>query len=265
MFVLRGVHKLVMCKKLRRNEVTKMGKIALEVSHVSIDYKNLMHMSLHQSLLKKEVKRAELIRAVNDVSFEVEKGKILGIIGRNGSGKTTLLRSIAGIFRPDEGYIDTKGNRVSLMAIGIGFNANNTGRENILKSGMLLGCKLDYVKEHMEEIIDFSELGDFIDRPVRTYSSGMYSKLSFAVTAILETDIMLVDEVLSVGDEHFRKKSYKKMEELMLSNRTVLIVSHATDTLKKFCDSVLWINDGNFIQMGNTEEVLEEYDKFMQL
>jgi len=242
-----------------------MSEVALEVSHVSIDYKNLMHMSLHQSLLKKEVKRAESIRAVNDVSFEVERGKILGIIGRNGSGKTTLLRSIAGIFRPDEGYIDTKGNRVSLMAIGIGFNANNTGRENILKSGMLLGCKLDYVKERMDEIIEFSELGDFIDRPVRTYSSGMYSKLSFSVTAILDTDIMLVDEVLSVGDERFRKKSYKKMEELMLSNRTVLIVSHATSTLQKFCDSVLWINDGNFVQMGNTEEVLKEYDKFMQL
>ena len=129
----------------------------------------------------------------------------------------------------------------------------------------LLGCKLDYVKEHMEEIIEFSELGDFIDRPVRTYSSGMYSKLSFAVTAILDTDIMLVDEVLSVGDEHFRKKSYKKMEELMLSNRTVLIVSHATNTLKKFCDKVLWINDGNFVQLGDTDDVLAEYDKFMQL
>ena len=151
------------------------------------------------------------------------------------------------------------------MAIGIGFNGNNTGRENILKSGMLLGCKLDYVKEHMEKIIEFSELGDFIDRPVRTYSSGMYSKLSFSITAILDTDIMLVDEVLSVGDEHFRKKSYKKMEDLMLSNRTVLIVSHATDTLKKFCDKVLWINDGNFVQLGDTEDVLAEYDKFMQL
>ena len=215
-----------------------MRDIALEVNHVSIDYKNLMHMSMHQALLKKDVKRADIIRAVDDISFTVEKGKIFGIIGRSGSGKTTLLRSIAGIFRPDEGYIDTKGNRVSLMAIGIGFNPNNTGRENILKSGMLLGCKLDYVKEHMEEIIEFSELGEFIERPVRTYSSGMYSKLSFAVTAILDTDIMLVDEVLSVGDEHFRKKSYKKMEELMLSNRTVLIVSHATDTLKKFCDEI---------------------------
>lgn len=242
-----------------------MGDIALEVSHVSIDYKNLMHMSMHQALLKKDVKRADIIRAVDDVSFTVEKGKILGIVGRNGSGKTTLLRSIAGIFQPDEGYIGTLGNRVSLMAIGIGFNANNTGRENILKSGMLLGCKLDYVKEHMEEIIEFSELGDFIDRPVRTYSSGMYSKLSFAVTAILDTDIMLVDEVLSVGDEHFRQKSYKKMEELMMSDRTVLIVSHATNTLKKFCDNVLWINDGHFMKLGKTDEVLADYDEFMKL
>lgn len=242
-----------------------MKNIALEVNHVSIDYRNLMHMSMHQSLLQKGVKRAEIIRAVDDVSFSVEKGKILGIVGRNGSGKTTLLRSIAGIFRPDEGYIDTKGNHVSLMAIGIGFNPNNTGRENILKSGMLLGCKLEYIKEHMDEIVEFSELGDFIDRPVRTYSSGMYSKLSFAVTAILDTDIMLVDEVLSVGDEHFRQKSYKKMEELMLSNRTVVIVSHATDTLKKFCDQVLWINDGKFMKLGDTEEVLAEYDQFMKL
>lgn len=242
-----------------------MGNIALEVNHVSIDYKNLMHMSMHQSLLKKKDKKVDIIRAVDDVSFSVEQGKILGIVGRNGSGKTTLLRSIAGIFRPDEGTIDTKGNRVSLMAIGIGFNPNNTGRENILKSGMLLGCDLDYVKEHMEEIIEFSELGDFIERPVRTYSSGMYSKLSFAVTAILDTDIMLVDEVLSVGDEHFRQKSYKKMEELMMSDRTVLIVSHATNTLKKFCNQVLWINDGKFIKLGDTEEVLDEYEASMRL
>ena len=117
----------------------------------------------------------------------------------------------------------------------------------------------------MQEIIDFSELGDFIERPVRTYSSGMYSKLSFAVTAILDTDIMLVDEVLSVGDEHFRQKSYNKMEELMRSGRTVLIVSHATETLKKFCDQVLWINDSKFVKLGDTEEVLDEYDRFMKL
>lgn len=240
-------------------------KVALSISHVSIDYHDLSHMSLAKSLKEGEIKKANVVRAVNNVSFSVNQGEILGIVGRNGSGKTTLLRSVAGIFQPDEGIIETYGNRVSLMAIGIGFNGNNTGRENILKSGMLLGCKLDYVKAHMDEIIDFSELGDFIDRPVRTYSSGMYSKLSFAVTAMLDTDVMLVDEVLSVGDEHFRKKSYKRMEELMMSNRTVLIVSHATDTLKKFCDKVLWINDGTLVKIGPTEEVLEEYDKSMQL
>lgn len=242
-----------------------MDNVALEVSHVSIDYKDLSHMSLHQSLVKDGVRRADVVHAVKDISFTVNQGEILGIVGRNGSGKSTLLRSIAGIFQPDEGIIDTKGNRVSLMAIGIGFNGNNTGRENILKSGMLLGCELDYVKAHMDEIIEFSELGDFIERPVRTYSSGMYSKLSFAVTAILDTDIMLVDEVLSVGDERFRQKSYKKMEDLMLSDRTVLIVSHATNTLKKFCNKVLWINDGQYMMLGETEDVLGEYDRFMQL
>lgn len=239
--------------------------IALTASHVSIDYRDISHMSLAKSIKKETLKVNPIVRAVNDVSFEVRKGEILGIVGRNGSGKTTLLRSIAGIFQPDEGYIDTHGNRVSLMAIGIGFNGNNTGRENIIKSGMLLGRSLDYINSHMDEIIEFSELGDFIERPVRTYSSGMYSKLSFAVTAILDTDIMLVDEVLSVGDEHFRKKSFKKMEDLMKSDRTVLIVSHATNTLKQFCDRVLWINDGQFMMIGNTDDVLAEYDKSMQL
>ncbi len=241
------------------------NEIALSVDHVSIDYRDISHMSLSKSLRKGGVKLSNVVRAVNDVSFEVKKGEILGIVGRNGSGKTTLLRSVAGIFQPDEGRIDTHDNRVSLMAIGIGFNGNNTGRENILKSGMLLGCDIDYVKDHMDEIIEFSELGDFIDRPVRTYSSGMYSKLSFSVTAILDTDIMLVDEVLSVGDEHFRKKSFAKMEELMRSDRTVLIVSHATNTLEKFCDRVLWINDGQFMQIGATSEVLKAYDISQQL
>lgn len=242
-----------------------MSELALDVSHVSIDYTNLSNMRLARTFAKGEVKKADVVRAVNDVSFSVKKGEILGIVGRNGSGKTTLLRSVAGIFQPDEGTINTFGNRVSLMAIGIGFNPNNTGRENILKSGMLLGCSLDYVKEHMDEIIEFSELGDFIDRPVRTYSSGMYSKLSFSVTAVLDTDIMLVDEVLSVGDEHFRQKSFKKMEDLMLSDRTVLIVSHATDTLKQFCDKVLWINDGQFVELGPTADVLTRYDESMNL
>lgn len=238
-------------------------EIALELQHVSINYSDIAHVSMVKNLLKNEVKKADVVRAVRDVSFTVNSGEILGIVGRNGSGKTTLLRSIAGVFQADEGVIDLKGNKAALMAIGIGFNPNNTGRENIIKSGLLLGCEMGYVMDKMNEIIEFSELGDFIDRPVRTYSSGMYSKLSFSVTAILDTDIMLVDEVLSVGDEHFRKKSYAKMEELMRSNRTVLIVSHATDTLKEFCNRILWLNDGEMVKIGDTESVLEEYNQFM--
>ena len=238
-----------------------MSEIALEVNHVSIDYKNLMHMSMHQALLKKDVKRADIVRAVDDVSFSVEKGKILGIVGRNGSGKTTLLRSIARIFRPDEGWIDTKGNRVSLMAIGIGFNPNNTGRENILKSGMLLGCSLDYVKEHMEEIIEFSELGDFIDTPIRTYSSGMYMRLAFSVAINVDADIILIDEILAVGDQHFQEKCMDKMLELKNSGKTIVFVSHSAGAVKFLCDRAVWLKDGIVEMDGKTEDVLNEYEK----
>ena len=144
------------------------------------------------------------------MSFNVPKGNILGIVGKNGSGKSTMLNAIAGIFAPDSGTIDLKGNSVSLLSIGVGFQRELTGRENIILSGMLLGFSEKAVRERMEEIIEFSELGKFIDAPVRTYSSGMYSKLAFSITAILETDIMLIDEVLSVGDARFKKKVITK-------------------------------------------------------
>ncbi|MEE0928012.1 MAG: ABC transporter ATP-binding protein, partial [Acutalibacteraceae bacterium] len=138
------------------------------------------------------------------------------------------------------------------------------GRENIYLSGMLLGFSREKIEQHIEEIIEFSELGKFIDRPVKTYSSGMYSKLAFSITAILETEIMLIDEVLSVGDAKFKKKSYEKMRELISDkNRTVIIVSHSTETLQKLCDNILWIHDGEIKMMGKTDEVLPEYNKFM--
>lgn len=243
-----------------------MKEIAIEVKDLCIDYRNLSHMSIHQCLMnKKALKMADVVHAVRGVSFEVEKGEILGIIGRNGSGKSTLLKSVAGIFQPDKGYIDTKNSRVSLMSIGVGFKPEVTGRENIMISGMLLGFSPEYAREKMEEIIEFSELGEFIDRPVRTYSSGMYSKLTFSITAVLDTEIMLVDEVLSVGDEHFKKKSLAKMQELILDkDRTVLIVSHAINVLRELCTKVMWLHDGVIKMIGNTEDVLNEYESFMQ-
>lgn len=243
-----------------------MKEIALEVKDLCIDYRNLHHQSLHQSLKKrKENINKDIIHAVKNVSFKVEKGEIVGIVGKNGSGKSTMLKSIAGIFQPDSGIIDLKDSRVSLMSIGVGFKSENTGRENIMISSMLLGFTSEQAVEKMEEIIEFAEIGDFIDRPVRTYSSGMYSKLTFAITAVLDTEIMLVDEVLSVGDAQFRKKSFEKMQSLILDDsRTVIIVSHDLATLRKLCTRVLWLHDGELKMHGETEEVLPVYEEFMR-
>lgn len=236
---------------------------AIEVKNVYIYYKILNNVSVRKSFLRKK-ERNVVFEAVKNVSFSVEKGGILGIIGKNGSGKSTLLRSIAGVFSPNSGTIDLKGHTVSLMALGVGFKDTLTGRENIVLSGMLLGFSEKEIEEKMQEIIDFAEIGEFIDRPVRTYSSGMHSKLAFAITAMLETDIMLVDEVLSVGDESFRKKSLSKMKELITDkNRTVIIVSHEMNTLMELCDNILWIHEGEMKEIGNPQTVISHYVEFM--
>ena len=237
--------------------------LAIEVKDIHISYRILNNISIRSTLFHRKT-RDEVFEAVKGVSFEVEKGGILGIIGKNGSGKSTLLRSIAGVFSPNSGAIDLHGHSVSLMALGVGFKPLLTGRANIMLSGLLLGFSEQEVKDRMEEIIAFAELGDFIDKPVRTYSSGMNSKLAFAITAMLETDIMLVDEVLSVGDERFKKKSLAKMRELITDkDRTVIIVSHSIETLKELCDRVMWMNDGEIKEIGEPETVLEHYREFM--
>ena len=239
-------------------------EIALEVKDLHISYKCLKSFSIKKSLLHLKKADAKVYEAVRGVSFAVPKGEILGIVGKNGSGKSTMLRAIAGIFSPDSGTIDLKGNSVSLLSIGVGFQPKLTGRENIGLSGMLLGFSEDQVREKMDEIIEFANLGDFIDMPVKTYSSGMHSKLAFSITAILEADIMLIDEVLSVGDAKFKKKSYNKMKELISNeDRTVLIVSHSSETLQELCTSVLWLHEGEMKMIGKPEEVLPAYDKFM--
>ncbi len=242
-----------------------MSKDAITVKNLHISYRTLKGFSIKKNLLKLKMSKTEIFEAVKGVSFEVEKGKILGIIGKNGSGKSTLLRSIAGIFSPDTGSIDLHGNSVSLLSIGVGFQNKLSGYENIFLSGMLLGFSEQQIKEKINEIIEFSELGNFIHKPVSSYSSGMYSKLAFSITAILETDIMLIDEVFSVGDVKFKQKSYNKMKELISDeNRTVLIVSHSLGTLKELCDEVLWLHDGKIKQIGNPEEVISAYEEFMK-
>lgn len=239
--------------------------IAIEVNNLWIGYKNIQAYSIKKSLLRLKKAHVEEFQAVRGVSYTVQKGEILGIIGKNGSGKSTMLKALAGIFCPDQGTIDLKGHSVSLLSIGVGFQKEVTGRENILLSGMLLGFSEEEIREKMPKIIEFAELGKFIDMPVKTYSSGMHSKLAFSITAILETEIMLIDEVLSVGDAKFKKKSYAKMKELISNrDRTVIIVSHNEQTLKELCDRVMWMHDGEIKMLGDPKEVLDEYAEFMK-
>lgn len=241
-----------------------MSNMAIEVKDLVISYKTIRRGSLKSLIKRSKKKPAKEFVAVKGVSFSVEEGDVVGIIGKNGSGKSTMLRSIAGVFSPNSGSIDIKGHSVSLMAIGVGFEKKLSGRENIMLSGLLLGFTEKQMREKMDAIIEFSELGDFIDRPVKTYSSGMHSKLAFSITAMLETDIMLIDEVLSVGDVKFKKKSYQKIKQLIQDkNRTVLIVSHNSDTLRKLCNKLLWLHEGELRMYGDTEDVLKEYEEFM--
>ena len=226
-------------------------KHAIEVKDLVISYQNLKKTSIKKTLLHLKRQKPDRFVAVKGISFYVREGEILGIIGKNGSGKSTTLNALAGIFSPDSGSIDLNGHSISLLSIGVGFIREMTGRENITLSGMLLGFTEEQVKAKEQEIIDFAEIGEFIDMPVRTYSSGMYSKLAFSITAILETDIMLIDEVLSVGDQKFKKKSYEKMKSLISNkDRTVVIVSHSIETLKQ--------------RIGDPNEVLDEYVAFME-
>lgn len=242
----------------------KKQEIAISVNDLHVYYRDMNRFSLKKGGLKSRGS-GKIFKAVKGVTFEVPKGQILGICGKNGSGKSTLLRAISGIFSADKGSINLHGNSISLLSIGVGFQKQLTGYENIFLSGMLLGYSKKQIEEKVDDIIKFSELGDFIYRPVRSYSSGMYSKLAFSITAILETDIMLIDEVLSVGDIHFKEKSYNKMKELISDDkRTVVIVSHNSKTIIELCDKVIWLHDGLIKDEGDPETIMNEYEEFMR-
>ena len=241
-----------------------MNEPAIEVKDVHVRYRSMKSFSLRKSLGQIRQRR-DSYEALRGVSFTVPKGKIIGIIGKNGSGKSTLLKTIAGVFSPDEGTIDTFGNRLSLLAIGIGFQTTLSGYENIFLPGLLLGFTEKEIRARLPEIIEFSELGDFIYKPVQTYSSGMHSKLAFSITAFLDTEIILIDEVLSVGDMSFREKSYAKMKEIIShKDKTVMIVSHSNASILELCDDVLWIHEGLVKEYGPAAEVVENYEGFMR-
>ena len=236
---------------------------AIIVDNLSVNYRSMKSFRIKSNILK-IWKKKDVFTALKNINFKIEKGSVIGVIGRNGSGKSTLLKTIAGIFSPDTGTVDIKDNTVALLSIGLGFNVELSGYENIILSGLLLGFTKERINEKIDEIIEFSELGDFIYKPVKTYSSGMHSKLAFSITTLLDTDILLIDEVLSVGDISFREKSYAKIKEIIKNkDKTILIVSHSLNTIKEICSKTIWIDNGNLIDFDTTEKVVDNYTKFM--
>ena len=239
-----------------------MEKI-IEVSHISMGFK--MDMNKVSSLKEwvvtwlKGQSNYQTFWALKDVSFEVNKGEVVGIIGRNGSGKSTLLKIISGLFRPSEGEISVKGRIVPMLELGSGFDPELTGRENVFLNGAILGYTEAFLKEQFDDILEFSELGDFIDMPLKTYSSGMMMRLAFSVATIVQPEILIVDEILAVGDEAFQRKSRAKMLELMGGGTTVLYVSHNLDQIRELCNRVIWLDHGKVVMQGEAEEVCDAY------
>lgn len=197
--------------------------------------------------------------ALKDVSFEVFKGEVLGIIGRNGSGKSTLLKVISRILKPTIGKVITEGTIAPMLELGSGFDPDLTGRENVFLNGAILGYSKNFLEEKFQEILDFSELGEFIDVPIRNYSSGMMMRLAFSTATLINPEILIVDEILAVGDENFQQKSQARMKEMMSGGTTVLLVSHSLPQIREMCDRVIWLDGGKVRMLGEAQEVCDAY------
>lgn len=207
-------------------------------------------------MLKGKIKYEEFW-ALRNVSFSVEKGQVMGIIGHNGAGKSTLLKVISGILKPTTGSVQVGGSIVPMLELGSGFDYDLTGRENIFLNGAVLGYSERFLKEKYDEIVEFSELNQFIDIPLRNYSSGMVMRLAFSIATVVNPDILIVDEILAVGDAAFQEKSKKRMLELMSGGTTVLFVSHSLSQIREMCDHVLWLDSGEVKMYGETQEVCD--------
>ena len=205
--------------------------------------------------------RKEKREVLKGVSAKIKKGEVVALIGTNGSGKSTLLKLLTKIIYPNKGKIETNGKLTSLLELGAGFHPDFSGRENIYFNASIFGLTKKEIDDRLEDIIEFSELQNFIDNPVRTYSSGMYMRLAFSVAINVDADILLIDEILSVGDQHFQEKCFNKMRELKKEGKTMVFVTHSMDSVKNLCDRAVWLYDGQVRMDGNTKEVVDEYLK----
>ena len=243
--------------------------LAVRVQNLSITYRTTFERkpTLKQALVRfgRGQRAVKEVEAIKDVSFEVANGSAMGIIGSNGAGKSTLMRAMAGILPPTSGSIEVWGKASTLLALGVGFNQSLSGRENIILGGLAAGLSRKEVEERADEVAEWTELGDFIDMPMRTYSSGMSARVGFSVAVHMKPDILMIDEALSTGDAHFREKANAKMAELRESARAMFLVSHGLGSIKEMCSEVLWLDHGKLMMRGEPDDVVTAYMKFVKV
>lgn len=244
-----------------------MNEIAIKFENVSMKFRKTSEKinSFKEYFIKKvkgKIKYDEFV-ALNDINLEIEKGEVVGFVGLNGAGKSTLLKIVASVQKPTTGRIIINGRVSPLLEVGAGFDHDLTGRENIMLNGLILGYSKEFIKENMDKIIEFAELKEFIDTPIKNYSSGMRARLGFSIATATIPEILIVDEVLSVGDGRFKKKSEQKMTEIIKSDATVLFVSHSLPQIRRLCTKVVWLEKGKVRMCGNTKEVCDAYEKYL--
>lgn len=241
-----------------------MGNPIIDVEHVSMKF-NLMEEKVDTlkefavKLVKGKLFYNEFI-ALNDVSFSIDKGDVFGLIGFNGAGKSTMLKILAGVLKPSKGKVTVRGNIAPLIEVGAGFDPELTAKENIFLNGAILGHSHAFLEEHFDAILDFAELRDFVNVPVKNFSSGMYARLGFAIATEIQPDILIVDEVLSVGDYRFQEKCEARIQQMIANGTTVILVSHDNGMIKRLCNKVLWLDHGHLKKVGAAEKVCQEYE-----
>ena len=215
------------------------------------------------SFKRRKNKKNEEFWALKDINFEIKKGEVFGLVGSNGAGKSTLLKIVAGVMKPTKGTVKVGGGISPMIELGAGFDSELTARENIYLNGAVLGYSKEFIDQKFQEIVDFSELHDFIDVPVKNFSSGMVARLAFSISTIVDPEILIVDEILSVGDINFQQKSEEKMKRMINGGTTVLYVSHSLESIKKICQKAIWLEHGKIQKIGDAKEICDEYYKFM--
>ena len=252
-----------------QNSVHPKHGLAVSVQNVGLTYKtSIVKRPTLKARLKtigRSKKHTRVVNALNSVNLDVHYGTVLGVIGSNGAGKSSLMRVISGIVPPTQGRIEVHGSVSTLLALGVGFNPSMTGRANVYLGGLAAGMSRAEIDGQFDAIAEFSELGDAIDAPMRTYSSGMYARLAFSVAATVQPDILIVDEALSTGDAHFKEKSLNRIKELRTADRALILVSHAMATIEDVCNEVAWLHKGKLMARGNPAEIIKQYRDFMQV